>query len=579
MTSSTCSARPSVRLLDELFLGRLRWDLLRPFPEQEAEDRARGDEAVAVVEELLRTSVDPAELDRTCRIPVELLGKLREHGLLNLMIDPELGGLGLSRMNAFRVVETAASWSSAVASVLAVNNGFGSGMYLPLMAEGPLRDLVSRRVANGMISGGADTEVIGAANRLRTSNAIPIEDGSAYLLTGEKVFIGNAVFADMVDVTATLAAKEGEEVQLFFVESSSPGFEVTGWHEFMGLKGAPIGSLRLDSVRVPAAHLVSGSAAKYWDAPEVLRILTFARILSVGTISAAAGKLCLLWARNFVNRRTMNGRRLGEYDEIQRNVATTVGDVFAIESILQWALLADDRADTVQEVTAAKNITSLASWSAIDRTMSLLGAEGFETARSKASRGVPPLPVERFMRDVRGVRVTGGVDFLLDLDAAKEVLPRYYRGHADPPEPSRPDELTDPALPGSCGQHLRYVAAQAAELNRALLTLTSSHTETQLLAKERILISVGAIARELLMMSVVLARAAGMHELGNPDVLEVADVACTGARGRLDLLWSQVHADAEPDHARISARCLTSTALDFLLRDIVRDIPPSGHEK
>jgi alkylation response protein AidB-like acyl-CoA dehydrogenase len=576
MTSSASSPRPSVRLLHELNLGRLRWDLLRPFPVQEAGDRARGDEAVALVAELMRTSVDPAELDHTGRMPIGLLGALRERGLLNLMIDPELGGLGLSRMNTFRVVENAASWSSAVASVLAVNNGFGSGVYLPLMKEGPLRDLVRRRVAEGMIAGGADTEVIGAANQSRISKAMPVEGGSAYRITGQKVFTGNAIYADMVHVTAALATEKGEEVQLFFVESSSPGFEVAARHEFMGFKGAPIGSLRLDSVRVPADHLVSGSAVMYWDAPEVLYILNFARVLSVATISSAVAKLCLVWAKDFVGRRTIDGRNLGEYDEIQRNVAATVADVFAIESILQWALLAEERADTVLEMDAAKNVTSLACWGAIDRTMSLLGAEGFETARSKACRGVPPLPVERFMRDARGVRVTGGVDFLMDMEAAQEALSYYYQSDSESPEPACAEELKDPALPGRCGQHLREVQAQAADLRRALLKLTRDHAEAELLAKERLLVSVGGIARELLTMAVVLARAAGMSETGNPHALDIADLACTAARGRLGILWSQIRAGTEPDYARISSRCLASTELDFLLHDIIRDIPPAG---
>lgn len=576
MTSSASSAPPLTRILHELNFGRLRWDLLRPFPVQPAEDRACGDKAVALTTELLRTAVDPAELDRTCQMPGGLLGQLRERGLLNLMIDPELGGLGLSRMNTFRVVENAASWSSAVASVLAVNNGFGAGLYLPLMAEGPLRDLVKRRVADGMIGGGADTEPMGAANLMRASHAIPAEAGAAYLLTGQKIYTGNGIFADMVQVTATLTTERGEEVQLFFVETSSPGLEVTRQHEFMGFKGAPIGGLRLDSVRVPAEHLVSGSATMHWDAPEVQRILNFARVLSVSTISSAVAKLCLVWARDFAGRRKINGRRLGEYDEIQRNVAATIADVFVIESILQWAILADDRADTVLEMDAAKNITSLACWGAIDRTMSLLGAEGFETARSKAARGVPALPVERFMRDARGVRVTGGVDFLMDMEAAEEALSHYYQ--ADPGEsgPAGAGELTDPALPGRCGQHLRTVASQAAELRQAFLTHTRNHPQAELLAKERTLVSLGGVARELLTMAVVLARAASMNEAGNPDALDIADVACTAARGRLAVLWSQLQADAEPDHARVSSRYLTSTALDFLLHDIIRDIPPAG---
>jgi hypothetical protein len=59
--------------------------------------------------------------------------------------------------------------------------------------------------------------------------------------------------------------------------------------------------------------------------------------------------------------------------------------------------------------------------------MSLLAAEGAETAHSKTRRGAPALPVERLFRDARVLRITGGVDFTVDLWAAEAMLARYGR--------------------------------------------------------------------------------------------------------------------------------------------------------
>jgi alkylation response protein AidB-like acyl-CoA dehydrogenase len=581
MTSSTSCAPPSPGILDELYLGRLRWDLLRHFPEQEPRDRDRGDEVVADLEKLLRAQVDPTELDRTGRMPDGLFGRLHEGGFLNLVIDPGLGGLGLSPMNAFRVIEVAASWSAAVGYTLAINNGFGPGAYLPILSDGPLRDLIAERVARGLISGGGDTEPIGAANRHRTTTAVPVEAGAAYRITGEKIFIGNGQLAELMAVSATVADDEGEQVHLFFVDTASQGFRVVGWHEFMGLHGAPIGNLRLDSVRVPVERLLSSSAPKWREAPEILRIVNFARLLAIAAPSLAIARLCLGWARDFVGRRTMDGRGLGEYDEVRRNVAETAADVFATESVVLWSLLGEGPADTRQDLISAKNITSLACWRAVDRTMSLLGGEGFETARSKARRGVPPLPVERFMRDARGLRVAGGVDFLLDYWAAKPGIARYYRERIEPGSDVHEDHEVqevpdDPALSPRCAGHLRFVATRARELGRTLHRLTRDHTEDELLERERIAVAVGGVGRELLTMSVVLARAARLSERGRPAALELADVACTSARRRVDGLWSQLTATAEPDYTKISTLCLTGGALDFLLDDVITDVPGAG---
>ena len=53
MTSTTSSPPILPGLLDELYLGRLRWDLLWPFPVQDRRDREAGDAAVAKLRKLL----------------------------------------------------------------------------------------------------------------------------------------------------------------------------------------------------------------------------------------------------------------------------------------------------------------------------------------------------------------------------------------------------------------------------------------------------------------------------------------------------------------------------------------------
>ncbi|ONI86947.1 hypothetical protein ALI144C_09855 [Actinosynnema sp. ALI-1.44] len=542
-------------MLRELYAGRVRWDLLSPFPEQDPADKLAGDQAVAVLTELLRR-VDPDEVDATGQLPDGFVAALQDAGLMRLMIPAELGGLGLSWLNACRVVETAARRSMPVAFVLSIHNGFGSGAYLQVLPSGPLRDVIADRVAEGIVSAAADAEVAGAANQTRTTVAVPTEDGTAYLLTGEKLFVGNGAIADFLDVSATLDGS----VRLFFVDTTSPGFEVVTTQEFMGLRGAPFGVLRLSGVRVPAEHLMPESVDQDWRMRpgsgdlDLGRLAVLGRHLVIGPPSLAVARSALDWAREFVTRRRIDGRDLGSYEEVRRSVGETAADVFAIESVQLWCLLG---ADTTPDLTAAKNLTSLAAWRAIDRTMSLLGGEGYETARSKAARGAQPLPVERCLRDARSLRVAGGVDVMMDRWSAEDNLTAcYYSGQpTDPPTETRGDS------------HRDYVQAQAARLGTTCFSLTRSRSQAELFARQRVTALIGRIGGELLGMAVVLARSAV-----SPDL---ADAACETARHRLDALWADLSAELAADvhaTARVGERWLVGDTVEAVVTAIWCDV-------
>ncbi len=421
---------PGEGFLAGLCAGRFRWDVIHPFPRQDPADSRIGDALVAEVRRFLEAEVDPEAIDRTAALPDGLLDELRRRGLLALRMAPELGGLGLSPTNTFRVIEAAMSWAVPVGWCLAIQNGLGAGAYLPLLPDGPLRDVIARRVADGAVFSDADTEPEGASNDGRSTTAVLSADGREYVITGEKICIGNGPAADFLVVSATVDDADGERVEYFFLDTATPGFRVRSPQEFMGLKGAKIAALTFDHVRVPREQLLTLPD----DVDTELEVNRPARLYIVSAPALALARSCAGWSRDFVNRRRIDGLPLGSYDEIRRNVAATLADAFAIESVVAWCLLGEPRQspdDFRIEQSAAKNITSVTCWRAVDRTMSLLAAEGLETAASKAARGAPPLPVERAMRDARALRIAGGVDFLLDKFFGQTVvLDRGRRPHA-----------------------------------------------------------------------------------------------------------------------------------------------------
>jgi alkylation response protein AidB-like acyl-CoA dehydrogenase len=574
MKGSTHNKQPG--FMAELFLGRLRCDLLQPFPEQSPEEQAAGDAIVASISEFLQEHVNPTRVDETRQLPDGLLGQLQERGYMRFAVEQRLGGLGLSAYNTFRAIQTAATWSPPVAVVMALSNGLGSAAYLPLLPPGPLKDMISERVAKGIVSGGADTEPSGAANRLRMTTATPVENGAAFLLNGEKVYIGNGPVAELIDVSATLREDGQEQVRLFFIDTRSPGFQVAEGHEFLGMRGLPNSRLLLHNVRVPREHMMTGDEDSWRLSPEILVMAATARIYLIAAPSLAIAKLSTQWSRDFLLRRTVDGRPLGEYDQIQRMVAESLAETFAIESVVAWALLGSERVDTRYERVAAKNITSLTSWRIIDRTLSLLGAEGFETGPSKTRRGVPGLPVERFLRDARGLRVSGGVDFQLDFWAAQGgLLACYYPADGRMPELAK--ARPTPSMPGldaRNSEHLAYVDSHTARLARTCMELARRYPDPEALyARGAVVVALGQLTRELFTMAVVLARAAHLARKGQAEAGDLADIYCCAARHRIEDSWRSLSADPEPDYAGVSRRWLARLAYSSLERDLLSKVP------
>jgi alkylation response protein AidB-like acyl-CoA dehydrogenase len=552
-------------LLERLYQGELRGDLLAQYPTGLVTPAGR---AVAEeVRQLLAAHVDPDETDESRRLPDGLPALLAP--FLHLRADRAAGGRELSSADAFGVIRTAASHSLPAGLLLAFTNGIGTGALLSMLPDGPLRDFVRARVAAGAVTASADSEPHGAANRSRRTTATLSDDGTAWLLNGAKVFVGNATVADLFTVSATVVADgQPQGTRMFVVDAATSGLRVHAAQEFMGLRGFPDGALELRDARVPLHHLVVEAESAVRMTPKLLRITTRGRTGIIAAPALAIAENCLRWSREFVQRRQIDGRGLAEYEEIQRILAATAADLFAIEAVIDWCLAGDDlteRLNVLPEHGAAKNISSEACWRIVERTTSLMAGEGYETARSKAARGAPVVPLERVFRDARGLRIAGGVDFQMDNWAAQLIIFSYL--YPTPLNGATERTAADPFGGAALGPrnraHGHFVAAQVHRFGQVTRAVAAAHPDqAALFAREHLMITLSRIANELLTMALVLARASAYSSgESGPDehVQDLADVFCTDATARVETFWREFETEyhgARPDRARLVAALL-----------------------
>ena len=198
-----------------LFMGELPWDLVYPYPQRPEDRDERGEKFLEDLEAVLREHVDPVEIDLTGEIPDAAMQALAELGAFGIKIPQEYGGLGLSQHYYSRAAMIAGSHCASTAALLSAHQSIGVPQPLLQFGNEDQKRRFLPRCARGEISAFALTEVGAGSDpaRMETS-AEPTEDGSHFLINGEKLWCTNGTRAGLLVVMAQTPPKikRGREV-------------------------------------------------------------------------------------------------------------------------------------------------------------------------------------------------------------------------------------------------------------------------------------------------------------------------------------------------------------------------------
>ncbi|MDT0341089.1 acyl-CoA dehydrogenase family protein [Streptomyces litchfieldiae] len=569
--------RPS--FAGELFLGRLRLDLIHPRPAPDLAG-AEGDQFLDRLREFCATRIDGRLIDREARVPDDVINGLRELGAFGMNIAPRYGGLGLGHVHYNRALALIGTASPAVGALLSAHQSIGVPRPLTLFGTDSQKETFLPRCARGAISAFLLTEPdVGSDPARLATTAVP--DGDDYVLDGVKLWTTNGVIAELLVVMADVP---GRGITAFVVEADSPGITVEHRNAFMGLRGIENGVTRFHGVRVPAAHRVGAEGAGLRIA---LTTLNTGR-LALPALCAGAGKWCLKTAREWSGARVQWGKPIAEHEAVGGKISYIAATTFALEAILELTgeLADEDRHDIRIEAALAKLYASEAAWRIADELVQIRGGRGFETADSLAARGERAIPAEQVLRDLRINRVFEGSSEIMRLLIAREAVDAHLKvagGLIDPDASlTRKRKAIVAAgafyarwlpslaigrghLPLAYGDfhvsrlpdlsaHLRYVERAARRLARATF-YAMSRWQGRLENKQAFLGRVVDIGAELFAMTAACVHAEQLRardDHGRP-AYRLADVFCRQARLRVDELFHRLwHNTDDADGALVT---------------------------
>ena len=347
------------------------------------------DSASRVAKEHLRRAGNAAST--AAKTPDEILARINELGLLQYAIPESLGGVGHERSPVTSVlVAEALSYGdmglavAGLSSVSVVNTlvRWGSAeqqaQYLPAFLED--RPAVG---ALALMEPHVLVDPLSPRTRARP-------DGADFVLKGVKTLVPLAEQAELVLVSADV---EGRGPGVFLVERGAAGLTLRA-DPAMGVRGASLGRIELEDVRVNAGALLGGavSPSTFEEMIDLSRIGWCA--LAVGTAQAV-----LDYVIEYCNDRLAFGEPISN----RQAVAFTIADIaIELEGMRLLTLRAASRAEQGlpfhREAYLARVLMAEKAVEIGTNGVQLPGGHGYITDH----------PLERWYRDMAGVGIMEG---------------------------------------------------------------------------------------------------------------------------------------------------------------------------
>lgn len=349
--------------------------------------------------------------DEADAVPMGILEKAFDRGLMNTDIPPKWGGKGLGLVEAALITEEIAAACPGVATSL-FDNSLGmeplflcgneavQKKYLPKIAQ----EFKLMCFATSEPTMGSDVSGI----RCRAEKT-----GEDYLLNGTKYWITNGGVADYMTVFATVDPKlKHEGICAFVVERDWPGVSSGRAIPKMGQRCSNTTALHFKDVRVPKENVVAMPGEGF-----ALAMKTFSRTRPIiGAFAVGAARSCMEFAIDYVKRRKAFGVPIANFQSLQFKIAEMYQKI-ETSRLLVWksAWEADHGMDPTLSASIAKLYATEAAMEVASEALQVFGGYGYTRM----------FPIEKFFRDIRLYRIYEGTSEVQRVIVAGHAMNAY----------------------------------------------------------------------------------------------------------------------------------------------------------
>ncbi|MAJ90136.1 MAG: acyl-CoA dehydrogenase [Flavobacteriales bacterium] len=339
--------------------------------------------------------------------------KAGELGLLGIGIPEDYGGMGMSFNTSVLICDKISGANGSFSTAFGAHTGIGT---LPILLYGDnnQKKIYLPKLATGEWMGCyclTEPEAGSDANSGKTK-AVLTKDGKYYIITGQKMWISNAGFADIFIVFARI--ENDKNITGFILQKGMDGIILGEEEHKLGLNSSSTRQVFFNEVKVPKENMLGGRGNGFKIAMNALNV---GRIkLSAAVLDAC--RRVTTNSINYSNERKQFGVQISNFGAIKHKLAEMAVKTYAIES-------ATYRAGNEIE----KNIKRLESEGKNHQQAHLKGVEEYAIECSIVK--VLGSEIIQFCSD-EGIQIFGGMGYSADtpMEAAYRDarIARIYEG-------------------------------------------------------------------------------------------------------------------------------------------------------
>lgn len=339
-------------------------------------------------------------------IPRDLWPKLAELGFGGIYVPEDLGGTGLTRLDATLVFEALAMACPSVAAFLSIHNmgaamiaRYGSNALQDRFLPGAIA--MDRIISYCLTEPGAGSDAAALKTR-----ALPTDTGWA--LTGTKAFISGGGYSDLYIVMARSGGDGPRGISAYLVEDGAPGLSFGGLEAKMGWRAQPTRQVQMDDCVTPYLLGEDGRGFAY-----AMAGLDGGR-LNIAACSLGGAQAAFNATKTYMADRRAFGQRLSDFQALQFRLAEMETKLTAARLMLRHAAWKLDQGapDAPAACASAKLFVTETGSEVANACLQLHGGYGY----------LSDYGIEKIVRDLRVHEILEGTNEIMRLIVARHVL-------------------------------------------------------------------------------------------------------------------------------------------------------------
>ena len=348
------------------------------------------------------------EWDQSKHFPVDVLRKAAGLGMGGIYIGEDVGGSGLTRLDAARIFEQLATGDPSIAAYISIHN------MVAWMIDTYGNEEQRRRWVPGLCSmdqlGSYCLTEPGAGSDAAALSTKAVRDGDDYILNGVKQFISGAGTSDVYVVMVRTGDAGPKGISAIIVPKESEGLSLGANEKKMGWNAQPTRQVVFEDVRVPVANLLGNEGDGFRIAMNGLN----GGRLNIAACSIGGAQSALDKAVAYLLERRAFGARLLDAQALQFRLADMKTELEAARTMLLRAAdaLQNDAPDKVELCAMAKRFATDTGFEVANDALQLLGGYGY----------LAEYGVEKIVRDLRVHQILEGSNEIMRVVVARSIV-------------------------------------------------------------------------------------------------------------------------------------------------------------